>query len=104
MEKAVTQRDTNQERVEDNTAKISANEAETAKLKQEIAELSKAIAENARSLSEATELRANEKADNEKTIADATSGLEAVKQAITVLGEFYGETEEFVQFVPKDSD
>ena len=34
-------------------------------------------------------LRAKEKAENEKTIADSEAGLEAVKNAIAVLKEFY---------------
>merc|ERR1712139_59041 len=55
-------------------------------------------------LFEATELRKEEKADNEKTIADSEGGLEAVKGAIAVLKEFYENA--FVQtgFVPAGAD
>merc|ERR1719171_3322395 len=58
-------------------------------LTSEIAELEKEIAGLYKALNEATELRNSEKAENEKTVADATAGLNAVKAAIKVLEDFY---------------
>ena len=72
-----------------------------AKLTEEIDTLSKEIADLRKSLFEATELRAKEKAENEKTIADSEAGLEAVKNAIAVLKDFYDNA--FIQFVPKNA-
>merc|ERR1719217_826863 len=40
-------------------------------------------------IAEATEQRTREKAENEATIADAKAAQEALKQALTVLKEFY---------------
>merc|ERR1719456_1709261 len=42
-----------------------------------------------KALNEATELRDKERADNEKTLADADAGKEAVSFALTTLKEFY---------------
>merc|ERR1711881_32939 len=55
-----------------------------------------------KALKEAEELRAAEKAENEKTIADAEEGLAAVKYALTVLSEFYENA--FLQYVPPNAD
>merc|ERR1719263_623781 len=49
---------------------------------QEIADLTKG-------LNEATELRGNEKAENEKTVVDATAGLAGVNKALQILNDFY---------------
>merc|ERR1719420_1512816 len=59
------------------------------KLKAEIAELSMQIGELYKALKEATDMRADEKAANEKTLSDATAGLEATKYALKVLKGFY---------------
>jgi chromosome segregation ATPase len=62
---------------------IAELETSIATLKQEIADLNKA-------LSEATELRNEEKSDNEKTIADAEAGENAVREAVSILQNYYG--------------
>merc|ERR1712037_51664 len=64
------------------TAKVKEN-------KRDIAGISKDVADLAKALNEATELRADEKKDNEQTLSDATAGKEAVDQAIEVLQGFY---------------
>merc|ERR1719428_2242807 len=71
---------------------------------QTITELGDAIAGLRKAIFEATELRASEKADNEKTIGDSEAGLEAVKDAIAVLKDFYDNA--FIQtgFVPAGAD
>merc|ERR1719235_211780 len=52
-------------------------------------------------LQEATKLRAGEKAENEKSISEATGGPSGVNKAITILKEFYSNA--FVQtgFTPE---
>merc|ERR1712124_234345 len=62
------------------------------------------IADLRKGLFEVTELRAEEKADNTKTIGDSEAGLEAVKGAIEVLKEFYDNA--FIQtgFTPAGAD
>merc|ERR1719310_761533 len=82
--------------IEEKTADISKNEAEKAGLVQDVSDLQKAIAENTKALNEATELRDKESSDNEKTLADADAGKEAVTFALTTLKEFY-EGAAFVQ-------
>jgi hypothetical protein len=63
--------------------------AEASQLSMDIATLSKQIADNTKGLMEATELRDAESAENAKTVSEAEAGLEAVKQAIAILKEFY---------------
>merc|ERR1719443_577617 len=104
MEKALTARDDAIGKIEEQTANIDEAESKIAKLTEEIDTLSKEIADLCKALFEATELRAKEKAENEKTIADSEAGLEAVKNAIAVLKEFYDNA--FIQtgFVPAGAD
>jgi len=90
MGKAVTSRDEQALAIEEQTTTISEKTAEIAKLTEEIAVLSQEIADLNKALVEATELRNAEKANNEKTIADAGAGKEAVDKAIEVLKTFYG--------------
>merc|ERR1712048_1084243 len=88
--KAVNNRDEQNLKIETSSANIAKNQVKQQELKSEIAELSKEIAELHLGLREASELRENEKAANEKTIAMATDGKEAVSSAIEVLEHFYG--------------
>eukprot|EP00747_Dinoflagellata_sp_TGD_P156888 gnl/TRDRNA2_/TRDRNA2_177696_c3_seq3.p1 gnl/TRDRNA2_/TRDRNA2_177696_c3~~gnl/TRDRNA2_/TRDRNA2_177696_c3_seq3.p1 ORF type:complete len:729 (+),score=267.17 gnl/TRDRNA2_/TRDRNA2_177696_c3_seq3:96-2189(+) len=89
MMEATTSRDEAKMTIESKTADISKNEAEKAQLTEDISNLLKAIADNKKALNEATELRNKEHADNEKTLADADAGKEAVTFALTTLKEFY---------------
>jgi len=102
MKKATGDRDEAIGEVEAQTANIDEAEAKIAQLTEEITTLGNEIAELRKGLFEATELREEEKADNKKTIADSEAGLEAVKNAIEVLKEFYDNA--FVQFVPAGAD
>jgi len=95
---AIDSRDEANGKVETLTANIDSTESDIAKLTEEITELGDQIAELRKGVFEATELRADEKADNEKTLADSEAGLEAVKAAIKVLKEFYEGA--FTQFTP----
>merc|ERR1712100_763088 len=78
--------------------------SEIAELVEEIEVLGNEIAALRKGLFEATELRAEEKADNAKTIGDSEAGLEAVKDAIAVLKDFYDNA--FIQtgFTPAGAD
>mmetsp|Transcript_68241 Transcript_68241/g.154471 ORF Transcript_68241/g.154471 Transcript_68241/m.154471 type:complete len:702 (+) Transcript_68241:70-2175(+) len=107
MAAAIKLRDEKKEELENLGATISSKEAEKAQLAKDIAALKQAIADNKKALKEATELRQDEKAENEKTIADAQVGLAAVESALKVLKDFY-ESAAFLQqgvaYVPPDSD
>merc|ERR1712008_53122 len=89
MKKALDSRDGEALSKEENSAKVAKKTAEVKELKRDIADLSEDIAELARGLNEATELRADEKKDNKKTLDDAKAGKAAVEQAIEVLQGFY---------------
>jgi len=102
MEKATSQRDTNIGETEGDLAKKSMAEAKIAKLKEEIQTLLEEIAELNKALNEATELRGQDKAENTKTVADATAGLAGVTKAMKILKDFYENA--FIQYKPPKSD
>jgi len=105
MAKAISDRDDAKAAIEDAEGKITTYTANVKSKKAEIKETQEQIAEAKKALLEAAELRAQDKANNEKTIAMTTEGVEAVKQALTILEEFYGK--QFLQtgkYVPPDSD
>jgi len=90
MEKATSSRDEMIAQMEqDNAQKMSAKAA-MEKLSEEINDLNVEVAELRKGLGEATELRANEKKENLKTIADANAGLVGVNRAMKILKDFYG--------------
>jgi uncharacterized coiled-coil DUF342 family protein len=89
MEKATSKRDENIGAMEGDLASITKTSANIDQLDREIAKLEVEIADLYKALNEATDLRKAEKATNEKTISDATAGLNAVKAAIKVLKDFY---------------
>merc|ERR1719191_648322 len=89
MKAAIENRDTENLNIEGETATIAKKEAEVKKLMKEIAELSEEIAQLNKALNEATELRAAEKAANEKTLEMAEAGKTAVEEAVDVLKKFY---------------
>merc|ERR1719443_1847787 len=89
MTAAMEQRDENTGAIEGDTATITKSESTIMKLQEEITKLLQEIADLKKGLSEATTLRANEQAENEKTVADATAGNAGVTQAIKILKEFY---------------
>mmetsp|Transcript_52791 Transcript_52791/g.152216 ORF Transcript_52791/g.152216 Transcript_52791/m.152216 type:complete len:676 (-) Transcript_52791:126-2153(-) len=90
MPKAAKHRDEQQSAIESAAAKLSSETAKKAQLVEEIAQLHLEVAELSKALQEATQLRREEKASNEKTIADAEAGKVAVENAIGVLKEYYG--------------
>merc|ERR1719281_1526962 len=90
MTKAMDLRDTNIGEIEGDTAKITETDAKAAQLGEEIQALNEEVSALMKSLKEATTIRATEKAANEKTLADANMGLAGVKQAVSILKDFYG--------------
>lgn len=104
-EAAVTKRDEEQSKIEDNKAQIDLKNSAKQKLQEDIAELSKQIAENKKALLEATTLREEESKENDKTIEDAGVGKEQVEFALNTLEKFYNQAGgAFVQYVPPKSD
>jgi hypothetical protein len=75
-------------------AQIDELVASIAKLADEIAELTQAVADLDSAMAEATTQRQEEKATNEKTIADAQQSQTAVAQALAVLKDFYAQAGE----------
>merc|ERR1712129_158629 len=93
------------EKFEGLEASITEKTAEKKELKMDIAELANEIAKLMKALSEATELRVDEKEDNDQTVKEAEAGKDAVEFALKTLKEFYSNA--FVQtnkYVPPDSD
>eukprot|EP00928_Gymnodinium_smaydae_P012663 TRINITY_DN145_c0_g3_i1.p1 TRINITY_DN145_c0_g3~~TRINITY_DN145_c0_g3_i1.p1 ORF type:complete len:706 (-),score=271.80 TRINITY_DN145_c0_g3_i1:132-2249(-) len=107
MQKAVSARDAQQLEKESQTAIVTEKEAEKARLQQEIATLSQEIADLKKGLNEATQLRSEEKADNDRTIADAGAGKTSVEEAISVLKAYYeaqGVNVELLEYTPPNAD
>jgi hypothetical protein len=82
------------EAVETLHAEMDELEASIAKATNEIAILSEEVANLDAAMAKATELRQEEKATNEATVADAQAAQTAVVQAIEVLREFYSKAGE----------
>lgn len=110
IKKAVTARDEAISNDEAFSKDLDSKQAQVNELEKKIADLSQEIADNKKALLEATELRGEERTENEKVLGDATAGKEAVAQAIKVLTEFYESAAgaAFLQrragFVPAGSD
>jgi len=110
IKKAVAARDEAKSSDEAFSKDLDSKQAQGNELEKKIADLSQEIADNKKALLEATELRGEERTENEKVIGDATAGKEAVAKAIQVLTEFYASAagEAFLQrragFVPAGSD
>merc|ERR1719310_757483 len=106
MEKATSKRDENIGSMEGDLATKTKAESTIAKLKEEIQTLLEEISELTKSLNEATEIRGKEKAENTKTLADATAGLAGVTKAMKILKDFYDNA--FIQtnaaYKPPNSD
>merc|ERR1719159_2269397 len=97
MSNAISQRDSEQAKIESEAARILQDESMIAKLTEEIADLGSNIADLYKALNEQTQLREEDHADNVKTLADAKAGLEALNGALSVLEKFYNDPSGFVQ-------
>merc|ERR1719327_335642 len=88
-------------------AEITTLEALKAKLEEERDTLTEEILQLEKALNEATEVRNEDKANNKKTLGDAGEGLEALKEAIKVLSDYYrkaGRNKVLLQASPVDQD
>jgi len=85
-------------------AEIDELEASITKLTEDIGELTKDLADLEIAMTEATKLRAEEKAKNADTIADADAAQVAVAQALAVLREFYAKAAEATAFVQQQPE
>jgi chromosome segregation ATPase len=85
--------------VETLTSKVDELTALIAKLSEEIPALADEIAEIDAAVAKATKDRAEEKATNEATIADAKTAQTAVQSALTMLKEFYVSAAESTAFL-----
>lgn len=90
------ERDEQQVKIEDEQSAIATNKAKIEQETANIQRLSEEIAATQQAMQEAAELRAEEKADNEQTLADSEAGKASIENAIAVLTEFY-EGAAFVQ-------
>jgi len=77
------------ENVEELNADMDRLKASVTKLNSEVAQTTQDAADLVAAITNATEIRAKEKAKNSETIADAQGAQAAVSQATTVLKEFY---------------
>jgi peptidoglycan hydrolase CwlO-like protein len=106
--KANHNRDSRHQDVLGLTAGIEELEARKAKLVQQKDQLTVDIATLTESLTNATNARADEKANNDATLKDANEALVALTQAISVLTEFYKKAAKgsvsFAQASPVDED
>jgi len=105
MADAISDRDEANSKIEIANGKITTLTAKKNALNDEIDVLNKEISELQKALLEATELRAEDKADNEKTITMSDAGADSVKIALGILKKFYENA--FVQtkkYVPPNSD
>jgi len=87
--KAEKDREYRQGDAEKLNAAIAKEEALKAKLEETIATLTEEIFQLNEDFTEATKMRDEEKANNKKTLKDAKEGLDALKQALTVLKDYY---------------
>merc|ERR1719215_1696000 len=83
------------------TAEIDGLSASVADMGATIDKLVKEQAALTKAMQEATAQREAEHAENVATIADAAAGIEAVRNAIVILKEFYSSQSAFLQQVPE---
>merc|ERR1719235_52597 len=101
MSETTAERDEAQMQIEDLNALLTEKNALVSQLTEQIATLGQEIADLQKALNEETEIRNNEKATNEQTIADAQAGEQAVSQALTFLRDFYsGAKQSLLQQAP----
>merc|ERR1719262_951736 len=84
-----------QKAIEGLNAKMTELKAIISQRTEEILTLSQEIADLNKALNEQTELREEDKAENQQTVADATAGKNAVTNALEILNGFYNPS--FVQ-------
>jgi hypothetical protein len=89
MAETTSERNAAQTNVESYNALITEKTALSAQLTEQINTLSQEIADLQKALNEKTELREEDKLENQQTVADATAGQAAVANALDILNAFY---------------
>jgi len=89
MQSAVEKRDARTADMETAGAGMDQTDSEIKTLTNDISTASQEIADMYKQQTEMEELRSEEKANNEKSIADAQAGVQAIEQANEILQEFY---------------
>jgi len=99
-------RDYNSREITDTNARLAENEARINKLKDFVAKLDAELTDLSQKKTDADDFRVKEKAENNKTIEEATKSQAAVDKAIKLLDEFYKTAAKnaFVQKAPLLSD
>merc|ERR1719171_3090033 len=87
--KARTTRDFEHEKTQKLSAEIEMLEVKKEQLEESIDTLTKELEDLNSALEKSTKQRADEKEENAMTVKDSTEGLAAIKEAITILKEFY---------------
>eukprot|EP00397_Hematodinium_sp_SG-2012_P014524 GEMP01014767.1.p1 GENE.GEMP01014767.1~~GEMP01014767.1.p1 ORF type:complete len:743 (+),score=266.47 GEMP01014767.1:152-2380(+) len=91
-----------QKGIETATSNIDSESAKRTVLEKEIEELRRQIVNNRETRETQTNLRGEEKSENEQTVADAKEGRAAVSEAIKILKAFYeSNAENFLQKQPE---
>jgi len=104
MAKAVSDRDEANAKIEMANAKITTLTAKQNSLEDDISTLQKDMAALQKGLLEATELRAEEKADNEKTESMSDEAIKSCELALDVLQKFYGSLVQTHKYTPPKAD
>merc|ERR1719326_1334313 len=104
MAKAISDRDEANAKIEVANAKITTETATKNSLEDEIDTLNGQIAELKKALLEATELRNEDKAENEKTMEMSEAGGDAVKLALGLLQDFYKGSFVQTKYTPPNAD
>merc|ERR1719420_1631217 len=105
--KAKTTRNFQLEKTQKLNSELEGLEVKKEKLEETIETLTAELKDLSSSLEKATDMRAKEKEENAMSLKDAKEGLEAIKQAIGVLKEFYkgaAKAKVLMQVSPIDED
>merc|ERR550514_2321486 len=105
--KAKTTRDFQHEKTQKLSAELEKLEVTKEQLEEKITTLTGELKDLNAALEEATDLRGKEKEENGMTVKDSKEGLEAIKQAIQILKEFYkgaAKAKVLLQASPVDED
>lgn len=89
MSENIDSRDKASAEIESLTAEQSRDQTEKKTLTEEVAELANAVASLRKGLKEATDLRNEESAENERTVATAKEGKAGTELAMKLLNDFY---------------
>jgi len=101
LEKSEDSKEEKETKIGELKDKIEEADARVMALAEEIAEHEKEVSELTQHIQESTEIRNEEKAENQAAIADAKAAQDAITQALSVLTDFYKEAgENFLQKGP----